>query len=284
MSTPELNLKEAIELYAKIGFEGVEIICADDYSCALQIDSSPAVIEETKVLLSYHELQVSDLVAYTKNYNLKDNQKRRDAIDELKRVIDLAYLMDCHSVRLWAGEDPQGKIENSYELLIQSFQQIGVYLKGSTITANVENHPFSEAISAERTVQIVEDVGSENIGIVYDPANLIVMGNQDYHQGFEVQKPYINHVHLKDLIYHDELPLGASVIGDKEYKHAKAEPRLFDHGQIPWREFIKFLKGYGYQKFVSLEYEKRWHPHAIPHAAVALPGELELVKQLRENS
>jgi len=55
----------------------------------------------------------------------------------------------------------------------------------------------------------------------------------------------------------------------------------FGDGDAPRENFLKLLKGMGYEGFLSFEHEKRWHPE-IPDPEEALPVFVERMRHLRE--
>ena len=73
----------------------------------------------------------------------------------------------------------------------------------------------------------------------------------------------IRHTHIKDLRRNN----GA-------WEHV-----LPGEGTFPLREQLDALQKMSYDRFVSFEWEKKWHPE-IPDAAVALP---HFVQWFREN-
>ncbi len=284
MGTPLLALEEAILLYENIGFDGVEIIIADDYKCALKIKSSSLEINNIKQLIENLNINVSNLVPYTKNFNSSNKDLRLQSIDEFKSIIDMADTLNCPSVRIWSGIDPEGQEYNneSYKYLVESLSIIGEYLDSSSITANIENHHYTEATTAIKTVKLVENINSKNIGILYDPANLIYLGDKNFTEAFEIQKNYINHVHLKDLTINRDSSPKITSIGKNKYPVGSTKPCLFGDGIIPWKEIINFLNNHKYNNYISIEYEKRWHPEVLLDPEEALPIEIKKLQSLNE--
>ena len=64
MGTPLLSLEKAILLFEDIGFDGVEIIIADDYGCALKVSSTENEVNQIKQLIADLNIKVSNLVPY----------------------------------------------------------------------------------------------------------------------------------------------------------------------------------------------------------------------------
>lgn len=278
MGTPLLSLEKAILLFEKIGFEGVEIIVADDYECGLKVNSTLKEIKKIEELIKNLNINVSNLVPYTKNFNSSIKEERLQSIDEFKSFIDAAEILNCPNVRIWSGIDPDEKNynEDSYNYLVDSLAILGNYLEGTSIKANVENHPYTEATTAIKTVELIEQINSTNIGILYDPGNLIYLGDLNYKDAFELQKKFINHVHLKDLT------INKKSTPKNVYPVNSTTPCLFGDGIIPWKEIIKYLKNIKYNKYISIEYEKRWHPKILLDPEIALPIELKKLRSLNE--
>ncbi len=153
-------------------------------------------------------------------------------------------------------------------------------MRATDITANIENHVATEAVSAAKTLEIVQRVNSEHIGIIYDPANLIVLGDQDYKKSYKIQAPFINHIHLKDLLITTEART-PEVTGGRTLTFPAYHPQQFGKGQIPLSDILSLVTADCYSRFISIEYEKRWHPRILPDPEIALPQELEYLNRYR---
>ena len=259
MSTPHLDLLKAIELYASIGFDGIDLICDNDYRCAITREPSFNRLKEIKRQTGYYGIPVVALTPYIKEINVADKKRRETAIAELQKCIDIAAEFDCKSIRILAGIEPEkNEWEDAVNRLVESLQQLSEYAAKTDLSLNIENHSGSMAMTAHQTVQIVTSVNKENVGILYDPANLIIYGSPDYRLSFKQQAEYIRHVHIKD---------------DNVFEQGGYLPVLMGEGFIPWTEIIPLLKDSGYDGFLSVEYEKRWHPEILPDPRVGLRHE-----------
>ena len=82
-------------------------------------------------------------------------------------------------------------------------------------------------------------MGRPNVGILYEPSNLLVYAGRDDHQlGFELQKSFIRHVHIKDQVRKPNGEYEATVAG---------------RGILPWGEIVGWLGRAGYDHFLSFE-------------------------------
>ena len=85
--------------------------------------------------------------------------------------------------------------------------------------------------------RFIEDVGSKNLKVNYDPANMLKHGVVE---GVEVLAPYIVHTHAKD-------------------KHPVTGKPTVGQGDVPWKEYIAALKKIGYDGWYAIEDESGGH-------------------------
>lgn len=81
--------------------------------------------------------------------------------------------------------------------------------------------------------QFIEDVGSPNLKVNYDPANMLGHGTAE---GVEVLRAYIVHTHAKD-------------------KHPETGKPTVGQGAVPWKEYLAALQRIGYTGWYALEDE-----------------------------
>jgi sugar phosphate isomerase/epimerase len=53
---------------------------------------------------------------------------------------------------------------------------------------------------------------------------------------------------------------------------------LLGEGEIPVKQGLRMLKRSGYDDFISVEWEKKWHPE-IPEPEVAFPQHLAVLEE-----
>lgn len=268
MAAPHLDCFEYVKLLAAIGFDGIDLICDNDYPCAISRDASYGEIEQVKQHADYYGIKIGAITPYIREINVRSATRRKWAIDELRKCIDIAKELDCRSVRILAGLEPEkDEWEDAFNRLVDSLRQLSEYAASANLCLNVENHSGSMAVTAQQTARIISEVDQDNIGILYDPANLIIYGDPNYEDAFKEQASDIRHVHVKD---------------DLIFEGSGYLPVLMGEGVIPWPSIMSLLQGSGYQGFLCLEYEKRWHPDILPDTKVGLRHELKVVRQLLE--
>lgn len=252
MGTPELTVIEAIELFADLGLDGIEIICAADYGCGVDLSTAGADLRGIRQRASDSGLIIAGLVPYTKDMNHPDAAARAKAVADLKAAVDVAVALDCPALRVFGGHEvPPAAQGTALGWLGESLREAGEYAGAGGVQLNVENHMDTMATSAEMTMAIVRAVDLPNVGVLYDQANLAFMNTEVYEMAVALQGPRIQHVHVKDFMW-DGTQRVAAVLG---------------HGIIPWAQIVSALMHLGYDGFYSLEYERRWFPDQLPPSA-----------------
>lgn len=102
------------------------------------------------------------------------------------------------------------------------------------------------ADTGARTAAIVRAVDHPALGINWDPGNAFEAGDQPYPDGYEAARPYVRHVHFKDVRRLDD-----------------GSCRYAVDGEIDWRGQIAALRADGYGGFISVE------THMEPKVAAA---------------
>ena len=126
------------------------------------------------------------------------------------------------------------------------------------VAVGIETHDdFSSAATIARALA---DVPSRAVGAVWDMYHTARMGETPAEALSLVGDRLLN-VHLKD----------ARRNGDS------LELCLLGEGDIPVQDVLRLLKQRGYDDFVSVEWEKKWHPE-LPEPEVAFPHHIALLR------
>jgi sugar phosphate isomerase/epimerase len=97
---------------------------------------------------------------------------------------------------------------------------------------------------ADILLTFLRDVDRKNIGINFDPANMIMYGTGDPIQALSVLGPHVISVHCKDGVWP---PKGVT--------NALGSERPLGEGEVGMPQFIAKLKQIGYKGILSIERE-----------------------------
>ncbi len=286
MGTPEYSLFEAIDLFAKIGLDGIEIIVqTDGYPCAIPLEADKRQLEEVKKKVKEAGLAVAGLTPYLNLFNSMDEAVRVKECNDLKKVIDMAHFLDTKRIRIYGGKFVDGEDDSDGKKmaqLIKSMRECGDYCSQYDIKLCLENHFGTMTTSAERTAEIIKAIDHPNVGILYDQANIAFFPAEEYEEAIRLQKDKIYFVHCKDLVYRGGKPQKPkfTMVSHINENERTVNSRIPGQGILNWPAILKGLKANGYDGWISLEYERRWQKLDLPDASIGMAQAADYIKNI----
>jgi len=286
MGTPEYTLDQAIALFAKIDLEGIEIIIqTDGYRCAIPLAASDAEVRSVKDRVHRAGLLVAGLTPYLNLFNALDEGVRQKECTDLKRVIDMAALLDCHRIRIYGGKFVDGETDEGgkkLQALVKSMRECGDYAAKHDVKLCLENHFGTMTTTATRTAQVLHEIDHPNVGVLYDQANIAFFPAEDYAEAIELQKDKIFYVHCKDLVYRGGTPQKPKFtrVSSVDESERTVHSRIPGEGILDWPAILKRLKEIGYDGWISLEYERRWQQVDLPDASIGMARGAEYIRNI----
>lgn len=282
MGTPEYTVPEAVDLFARLGLEGIEAICHDEYRSAIRTDIPASALRELRQRAEGQGFRFAAITPYATDLNSPDPQVAAAHQDLLLRAIEIAHALGAGCIRTYAGRETGGAGRGErLRRLVDAVRGPAEVAAKAGVRLGFENHFNTLGDSAKGTVEVVRAVNHPAVGIVYDQGNLTMLRAEDHREAIPLQAPYLIHVHVKDLSFKDKPPETTS--GAVEALPAEAKPtisRVVGEGILPWPEIIAELKRTGYDGWLSIEYERRWYPDLLPPAEIGMKAGAERVRQI----
>jgi sugar phosphate isomerase/epimerase len=132
---------------------------------------------------------------------------RKDRCSMVKKGADLAKQLGVDIVITHAGFIPENPQERLYIELLPDLREIAEY-------CNQYGQWFCFETGQETPTTLlrtIEDVNMDNLGVNFDPANLILYGKASPHYALDILGSYIKCVHIKDGRY----PTGTRKLGEE---------------------------------------------------------------------
>jgi len=197
-----------------------------------------AGITVTSVAAVYEGESYADVAAVRNTVGLLPKATRAARIEDTKRTADFAHALGAPNVSSHIGYIPEDRSDPDYALLVSALQQICDYIGQHGQSFNLETGQET----AELLGDFIGDVGCENLGANFDPANMIMYGTGDPIEALTVLAPWVRGVHCKD----GEWPKSPGTLG--------AEQPL-GQGQVGMERFVAKLEAIGYQGPLTIERE-----------------------------
>lgn len=283
MGTPEYNVFEAIELMEKIGADGIEIVVQDDYISGIPCDCEEELLAKIKKCAQEHHVQVICLTPYNSYFNSLDEEQRQSEIAAIKKVIGYCEYLGAKYIRIYAGNLQAGDTENydeKWEMLVKSLRELGDVAVEKGVTLVTENHFNTMTVSAKESAALMKAVDHKAVRILYDQANLTFTEQEDYETAIAVQQEYVGYMHVKDLVFREGKSFESSNVAHPDEDERNVYTKIVGEGIVPWPQILKKVKELGYEGWLSLEYERRWHPDDIPDASIGMKKSLEYLRPL----
>ncbi|MBI3831510.1 MAG: sugar phosphate isomerase/epimerase [Planctomycetes bacterium] len=150
-------------------------------------------------------------------------------IEKTKKALRFAAEVGAPIVTTHIGPIPEDKKSTVYALFLRTVKDVMQDAEKSGGIFALETGQESAA----GLKQFIEDVGSSNLKVNYDPANMLKLGTVE---GVGILAKYIVHTHAKD-------------------KHPQTGKPTVGQGAVPWDDYIAALKKIGYSGWYALEDE-----------------------------
>lgn len=184
-------------------------------------------------------------------------------VDELRAFVALAREIDAPFVRVFGGESPADWSPEA------AFDRAAAVLNGAAPDAEaagvaivLETH--DAFASAKSVAEVLRRAPSKAIGALWDTHHPYRMGEQP-DEVMDLLGDRILHVHVKDARRNDAARTGWDLL-------------LLGEGEVPVQDSLVTLRRRGYDGWIAVEWEKKWHPH-IPDSEIAFPQHIALLRQ-----
>ena len=155
---------------------------------------------------------------------------------DFRRALDLAHTLGAPSIRLFSFFIPHGDDPATHRVaVLDRLGQIVRAAEGSGIVLLHENEKEIYGDTPERCHDILATLDSPILRAAWDPANFVQCGVRPHTAGYELLRPYIAYVHVKDAI------LGTGQV----------VPAGEGDGEV--RDTLAALRDSGFDGFFSLE-------------------------------
>jgi sugar phosphate isomerase/epimerase len=248
-----MSLATAVSLGRSWGYGGVELRLIDgELIDPAMAAGRRAAVKQTTAAAGL------PIVAVDSSVRLTDHEPGA----ELRRFLELASDWESPLVRVFGGALPDGEPDRQarlgaaarvLEACVPSAERLGVAI-------GVETHDSFSASSV--VAELLAMVPAGVVGAVWDSHHPFRMGQRPAEVWSDLG--------LRTLL---------AQVKDARRDAARADGWqlvLLGDGEVPVREMLELLTAGGYEGWISVEWEKRWHPE-IEEPEVALPQHLSVL-------
>lgn len=204
----ETPLEKQLEITKKMGLSVLELGIANAPN-DIQIGGNTQEVVDL-----YKKYGISLICAATGNDFSEGN---KNDVEKIKKVIDMCADMGVKYLRIFAGFSPVGEVTGErWDTMIECLSEIGGYARMRNVIPSIETHGgvnayddgvehfYTTSTKAEVFYKMLSEI-PDNIGVVFDPANLYAVGIKNPEEIYLNIKDRVSYIHMKDFV---KLPSG----------------------------------------------------------------------------
>lgn len=196
-----------------------------------------------------------------------DAGKRREAVAQ-----NAAYIQTCAAAGAnvfficMIPEDPSRERAENFGYMVESYGELRAVFEENDAYLVIEGWPGPGSLvcTPETYRAFIEQIGSANMGVNYDPSHLLRMGI-DPIRFLKEFVGHVFHVHGKDCM----------IIDENLYQYGNLQPATFassykyggmnwrytipGHGLSDWKIILSILRDHGYGGCISIELEDHYY-------------------------
>ncbi len=249
-----VGLLEGIRESQRCGAQGVQIYAWNELN---PLQATPRQVREVKAVAKECGQEITALCAELGGHGLEIAADNPQKLEYLKRTIDMAQELDCNIITTHIGIVPGDETSEKYKVMQQACSEIGLYARQRGAYVAVETGPEP----VPRLCSFLDNCEG-SMAVNYDPANLVMVTNDDEVQGVYTAGSRIVHTHAKDGVCNFfagcETVYGIFADGGIEALNTVSTyftETPLGQGNVRWLPYLTALKETGYKGFLTIERE-----------------------------
>jgi sugar phosphate isomerase/epimerase len=282
---PDLSLECVLQFAAETGYDCVEIMCWPPSKAERRYAGITHI--DVEQLDDSHVARINSLcgelgvaisgLGYYPNALSPDEAEAKLSANHIRSVIDGAASLGLSRVNTFIGRDWTKSVDDNWPRLLETWKPLIEHAESVGVYVGIENCPmlFTEdewpggkniATSPQIWRRLFSDVGSDYLGLNYDPSHMIWQ-QMDYLQPMHDFKDRMFHVHAKDVRLDQDKLDDVGILAHPNQYHI---PKLPGMGDVDWGKFFSILTDTGYQGAVCVEVEDRAYEGSLNERKAAL--------------
>jgi len=195
-------------------------------------------IKITSLICGFEDEDYQDIPTIKRTVGLVNPATRGKRVLRVLSYSDFALELEVEIIQAHIGFIPENTSDSNYKELVLALQKIADYCKENNQSFTLETGQEKALILSK----FIEDVNRSNLGVNFDPANMLLYDADDPIEALDILGKYVIGVHCKD----GKRPQRKGELG-KEYP--------LGEGDVGIEKFIDKLRKIGYTGHLTIERE-----------------------------
>jgi sugar phosphate isomerase/epimerase len=283
LACPDWPLDRVLERCCSYGYGGVEIRQIFGQTDLLKVAAlHPSQHSELRQRLADGNIAICGLASSVR-FDYPEAAAREAQFHIGRAYVELAAALGARFVRVFGDVLPSGPPAAraaALEPIADGLNRLGEFAGTVQVRVVLETHgDFSDSTVV---AALMPRIQSPSVGILWDTHHPWKFFDEPLGQTWDRLRPWVWHTHWKDSVSRPAVPARESSTAHEQSSaataahalmsgHREADYVLFGGGEFPAEECARLLKTSGYDGWLSLEWEKMWHPQLeVPEVALPL--------------
>ena len=244
----KLSLYRIMDIAKEIGYSGIEI------SSRFHLPMELNFTEMEKIRKRVEDLGLRIVGLYTSHggFSKLSPEEAEEEIKVIKKYIEFAKILGGEFVKVNAGGPSPDMAEGKhFQKASQALKRVCDIASLYSLKILLEIHGGGLTEMADSSLELLNLVERENLGLIYDAANMYISGTDYGEKSIRQLGKKIMHFHVKDMKKVEEKEPSVLEIKGKFYIHT-----LLGEGDVDHLPLFKTLKEINYSGYFSCECHK----------------------------
>jgi sugar phosphate isomerase/epimerase len=266
LACPQWTTQTVVDYAVQLGYKGLEWRLLDGEIIDPVKDADSL---KQAVALAYSRGVETCAFDTSCKFNLSNADERAQNVESLLQWITFVQKLDTPAkriLRVFGGQDSGTDLAEGTQWVADALGQVAKQAEAAQTTIALETH--DGFASSHRVAQVIQLVNSPAVAALWDSHHPYRVG-ESVQEVMEQLDGHIAHVHVKDA---------RRVVSDP----TKWQLVPMGNGEVPVYAQLQILHKHHYDGYISVEWEKRWHPE-IDEPELALPQHMNWLRAMEKS-
>ncbi len=249
------DFKTNVEIAHSLGADGIQMYMVEGELAPENMTDEK--IAEVKQILADNAMEISAVCADLGGHGFAKADENPQKVATSKRIVDLADILGAKVLTTHIGVIPEDKNSARYKVMQEACRELGLYAESKGMRFAIETGPEKAIVLKE----FLDSLGCKGMGVNLDPANFVMVTDQDPVEAVYLLKDYIVHTHAKDGVMIQKTD--PQVIYDFFAEGGIGDLRLGDYfletplgeGNVDFDAYLNALRDIGFKGYLTIERE-----------------------------
>lgn len=262
LAFPGWSLEKILQQLADNGYDGVDFRGLGDELQVWKLAEFSTDADATAERIAQAGLVVSAFSGSARAF-VTDPADAEKNLNEVVEYARLCRRFGTKFIRIYGGKLGGTPLAEAMPVCVEALRRMSD-AAGEGVTLALETH--DDWTDSAQLAQLVEQTDRPNVRVLWDLHHPFRMNGESPEATYANIGSLTAATHVKD----------SRPTAEGEYEYC-----LAGEGDVPLAEMIGMLIGGGYDGYITLEWEKKWHPE-LPDAEVVLPSYAKYLRKLAQ--